>query len=59
MFLSEKVTYRVMRACIGIAMGMAIWLMYIGYLVLSNEPNMQSPSSSAQVVLTPVLSEQK
>lgn len=59
MFFSEKVTYRVKRACIGIALGMAIWLMYVGYLVLSNVPNMQSHSTSAQVVLTPVLSEQK
>ena len=59
MFLSEKVTYRVKRACIGIALGMAIWLIYVSYLILSNAPNMQLPLSSAQVVLTPVLSEQK
>jgi len=59
MFLSEKVTYRVKRACIGIAMGMAIWLTYVGYLILSNAPNTQSHSSSAHVVLTPVLLEQK
>lgn len=55
MFLSEKVTNRVKRACIGIAMGMAIWLLYASYLVLSNSINANTPMVSVGLTLMPVM----
>ena len=59
MFLSEKVTYRVKRACMGIAMGMAIWLMYVSYLILTDVMSIQPSMSSPEVTLTPIAPSQK
>lgn len=59
MFLSEKVSFRLKRICIGIAMGTAIWLLYVSYLILSNAINTQAPLSAAEFVLTPIASSQK
>ncbi len=59
MFLSEKVSFRLKRICIGIAMGLAIWLLYVSYLILSNAINTQAQLSATEFVLTPIASSQK
>jgi len=59
MFLSEKVSSRLKRVYIGIAMGLAIWLLYASYLILSNAINTQAPLSATEFVLTPIASSQK
>ena len=59
MFLSEKVSYRLKRAYIGIAMGIAIWLLYASYLVLSNSLGTHTSMSSTELVLTPIALIQK
>lgn len=59
MFLSEKVSFRLKRIYIGIAMGAAIWLLYASYLILSHAVNAHAPMVSAEFVLTPILSTQK
>ena len=56
MFLSEKVSSRLKRVYIGIAMGLAIWLLYASYLILSNAINAHTPLGSAKLVLTPIAS---
>ncbi len=59
MFLSEKISLRLKRVYVGIAMGMAIWLLYASYLILSNAINTHTPLGSAEIVLTPITSIQK
>jgi hypothetical protein len=59
MFLSEKISLRLKRVYIGIAMGLAIWLLYASYLILSNAVNSNTPLPSAEFVLTPITSTQK
>ncbi len=59
MFLSEKVSSRLKRVYVGIAMGIAIWLLYASYLILSNAINTHTPLGSAELVLTPIASIQK
>lgn len=59
MFLTEKVSFRLKRIYIGIAMGVAIWLLYASYLILSNTVNTHAPLASAEFVLTPITSTQK
>lgn len=54
MFLSEKVSLRLKRVYMGIAMGVAIWLLYTSYLIISSAMNTNTPLSSAQFVLTPI-----
>ena len=54
MFLSEKISLRLKRVIIGIAMGLAIWLLYASYLVLSHATNAHIPLSSVELVLTPI-----
>ena len=56
MFVSEKVSYRLKRVYIGIAMGVAIWLLYASYLVLSNAINTDAPMASVELTLTPLVS---
>ena len=59
MFLSEKISLRLKRIYVGIAMGLAIWLLYASYLILSNAVNSNTPLPSAEFVLTPITSTQK
>jgi hypothetical protein len=56
MFLSEKFSSRLKRVYIGIAMGLAIWLLYASSLILSNAINTHTPLGSAELVLTPIAS---
>jgi hypothetical protein len=59
MFLSEKVSFRLKRIYMGIAMGAAIWLLNASYLILSNAINTRTPLGSAKLVLTPIAFIQK
>jgi hypothetical protein len=59
MLLSEKISLRLKRVYVGIAMGLAIWLLYASYLILSNAVNSNTPLPSAEFVLTPITSTQK
>ncbi|WP_397390678.1 hypothetical protein [Polynucleobacter sp.] len=59
MFLSEKISLRLKRVYVGIAMGVAIWLLYASYLILSNATNTHTALGSAEIVLTPISSIQK
>lgn len=59
MFLSEKISSRLKRVYIGIAMGIAIWLLYASYLILSNSISTNTSLSSAELVLTPIAQIQK
>jgi hypothetical protein len=59
MFLSEKISLRLKRVYIGIAMGIAIWLLYASYLILSNAISTNTSLSSAELVLTPIAQIQK
>ncbi len=59
MFLSEKVSSRLKRVYIGIAMGVAIWLLYTSYLILLNAIYTRTPLGSAELVLTPIAPIQK
>ncbi|MEN9862545.1 MAG: hypothetical protein RLZZ601_309 [Pseudomonadota bacterium] len=56
MFLSDKVSSRLKRAYVGIAMGIAIWLLYASSLILSNAIYTYSPLGSAELVLAPIAS---
>jgi hypothetical protein len=58
MFVSEKVSYRLKRVYIGIAMGVAIWLLYASYLILANAIHTSTSVSGVELVLTPILSVQ-
>ncbi|MDO8713276.1 MAG: hypothetical protein Q7K13_02190 [Polynucleobacter sp.] len=59
MFLSEKVSSRLKSVYVGIAAGIAIWLLYASYLILSNAITTHIPLGSAELVLTPIASIQK
>jgi hypothetical protein len=59
MLLSEKVSYRLKRIYVGIAMGIAIWLLYTSYLVLTNAIGTNTSMSSVELVLTPIALSQK
>ena len=59
MLLSEKVSYRLKRIYIGIAMGIAIWLLYTSYLVLANAIGINTSMSSVELVLTPITINQR
>jgi hypothetical protein len=59
MFLSEKISSRLKRIYIGIAMGAAIWLLYASYLILLNATNDHTALMSSEFVLTPISSHQK
>ena len=59
MYLSEKFSYRLKRVYIGIAMGVAIWLLYASYLFLLDAINMHIPIASSQLILTPTVFIQK
>jgi hypothetical protein len=59
MLLSEKISLRLKRVYVGIAMGLAIWLLYASYLILSNAVNSNTPLPGAEFVITPITSTQK
>ena len=59
MFLSEKVSLRLKRVYVGIAMGIAIWLLYASYFIISSAMNTHTSLSSAQFVLTPIATSHK
>lgn len=59
MFLSEKISSRLKRIYIGIAMGAAIWLLYASYLILLNATSDHAALMSSEFVLTPIASRQK
>ena len=59
MLLSEKVSYRLKRIYVGIAMGIAFWLLYTSYLVFANAIGTNTSMSSVELVLTPIALSQK
>jgi hypothetical protein len=59
MYFSEKISDRLKRVYIGIAMGIAIWLLYASYLVLANAISTNTSLSSAELVLKPINQIQK
>ena len=59
MYLSEKISRRLKRVYIGIAMGFGIWLLYTSCLVVSNAVSTHTPVGSAEFVLTPIPMSQK
>jgi hypothetical protein len=59
MFLSKRVSARLKRVYVGIAMGFAIWLLYTSYLVLSNAISVKALPSGIELVLTPITPNQK
>ena len=59
MLLSEKVSYRLKRIYVGIAMGIAIWLLYASFLVLNYSIRTNTSMSSVEFVLTPITINQR
>lgn len=59
MFLSEKISSRLKRVYVGIAMGLSIWLLYTSYLVLLNAISANAFSGGVELVLTPIAPIQK
>jgi predicted small secreted protein len=59
MHFNEKISSRLKRVYIGIAMGIAIWLLYTSYLVLSNAISTNSSLGGVELVLTPITSIQR
>lgn len=54
MYFSEKISRRLKRVYIGIAMGVAIWLLYASYLILASAISTGVSMSSAELLLTPI-----
>mgnify|MGYP006282414899 CR=1 FL=1 len=54
MKFSEKVAYRLKRVYVGIALGLALWLMYVSYLVIANAIATHTPIASMELTLSPV-----
>jgi hypothetical protein len=59
MFFSEKISDRLKRIYIGIAMGIAIWLLYASYLILANTIGTNTSIRSVELQLTPIAISQK
>jgi hypothetical protein len=59
MVFNEKISSRLKRVYIGIAMGIAIWLLYASYLILANAIRTNTSISSTELVLTPVAASQQ
>jgi|GEM_PF-1044495 len=59
MYLSEKISRRLKRVYIGIAMGFAIWLLYTSCLVILNAVGAHTPIGSTEFVLMPIAPNQK
>ena len=54
MYFKEKISSRLKRVYIGIAMGIAIWLLYASYLILGNAINNHTSIGSTEFVLMPI-----
>ena len=54
MYFSEKISSRLKRVYLGIAMGIAIWLLYASYLILANAISTHTPIGSNELTLTPI-----
>ncbi|QWE08069.1 hypothetical protein [Polynucleobacter ibericus] len=59
MYLSEKISLRLKRVYIGIAIGLAIWLLYASYLIISSATSAHTSIGSYELVLTPIAPIQK
>lgn len=59
MFLSEKISLRLKRVYVGIATGLAIWLLYASYIILSSAISTHTRIGSYELVLTPITSIRK
>ncbi len=59
MHFNEKISSRLKRVYVGIAMGIAVWLLYTSYLVVSSAVSAGNPLASVELVLTPISSVQK
>jgi hypothetical protein len=59
MFFSEKISDRLKRIYIGIAMGIAIWLLYASYFILANTIGTNTSIRSVELQLTPIAISQK
>ncbi len=55
MLLSDKAFYRLKRIYIGIAVGIAICLLYASYMALANSIQTGASMSSTELVLTPIV----
>jgi hypothetical protein len=58
MYFSEKISRRLKRIYIGIAMGIAIWLLYASYLILGNAINNRTSIVGVEFVLIPIAASQ-
>jgi hypothetical protein len=54
MYFSEKISRRLKSVSVGIAMGIAVWLLYASYLILSNAISANTAMSGKELVLTPI-----
>ena len=54
MKLSEKVAYRLKRVYIGMALGFALWLLLISFLVFFNAIKTHTPIASIDLTLSPM-----
>ena len=54
MFLSEKVLRRMMHAYLGVALGVAICLLYASYLVITESMSDKTSITKPTFVLTPI-----
>ena len=54
MYFNEKISSRIKRVYLGIAMGIAIWLVYTSYFVISNAVSTYTQMGSAEFVLIPI-----
>jgi hypothetical protein len=59
MHFNEKISSRIKRVYIGIAMGIAIWLLYASCLILANAISAHTPIGSTELTLTPIAQIQK
>ena len=59
MYFSEKISSRLKRVYLGVAMGIAVWLLYASYLILANAISTNTLLSSTELVLTPIAGSQQ
>lgn len=59
MYFRKKISDCLKRIYIGVAMGIAIWLLYTSCLVLSHAVSTHTPVGSAELVLLPIAPNQK
>ena len=54
MKFSEKVAYRLKRVYIGMALGFALWLLFISFLILFDAIKTHTPIASIELSLSPM-----